>query len=95
MDKLESGIEGYANIIFGGKIGSRLAKLNTDEPNIVLQVGELKEMQTIGSAEKDREYKDDFQVHMIFNKVESIDAVMKWLELAKEKLQNQLDGKEW
>ena len=95
MEKLESGIEGYANIIFGGKIGSTLAKLNIDEPNVILQVGELKEYQTIGVTEKNREYKDGYRVNMIFNKIESIDAVMKWLELAKEKLQNQLDGKEW
>ena len=93
MDKLESGIQGQANIIFGGKIGSTLTKLNTDEFNVVLRVGELKEVQTIGLAEKDREYEDGYQVHMIFNKVESIDAVMKWLELAKEKLQNQIEGK--
>ena len=95
MEKLESGIEGYANIIHGGKIGSTLAKLNIDEPNVILQVGELKEEETIGLVDKNREYKDGYRVNMIFNKIESIDAVMKWLELAKEKLQNQLDGKEW
>ena len=95
MDKLVSEIQGNANIIFGGKIGSVLTKLKTEEPNIVLRVGELKEEETIGLVDKNREYKDGYQVHMIFNKVESIDAVMKWLELAKEKLQNQLDGKEW
>ena len=52
MDELVSGIQGEANIIFGGKIGSVLTKLKTEEPNIILRVGELKEEETIGSAEK-------------------------------------------
>lgn len=95
MKNLESGIVGNANIIYGGKIGGTISRIKSDEPNVVVRIAELQDKQVIGEVEENRIYKTDFQVNMVFDKIESIDAVMNWLERAKEKLNNQLEGKEW
>ena len=95
VDKLKSQIEGKANIIFGGKIGGAITKFKTDEPNIILRIGELSKEKSIGEPTKDNDYEKDFQVNMIFNNIESIKIVKKWLDIAEEKLQNQLEGKKW
>jgi len=95
MNKLNSEIRGQANIVFGGKVGSSLSKLTIEEPNIVIRIGELELVQTIGIVEENRKYKNGFQVNMVFSNIESIKAVRKWLDLAEEKLQNQLEGKKW
>ena len=94
-NQLKSEIQGSANIIFGGKIGGAIGRLERDEPNVAIRIGELQEINIIGQIEKDRKYKDGCQVNMIFDKLESIDAVMNWFEKAREKLKNQLEGGTW
>lgn len=71
------------------------AEIQSDEPNVVVRIAELQDKQVIGEVEENRIYKTDYQVNMVFDKIESIDAVMNWLERAKEKLNNQLEGREW
>lgn len=95
MNKLNSEIRGQANIVFGGKIGGAITKFKTDEPNIILRIGELSKEKSIGDTTEDNDYEKDFQVNMIFNNIESIKIVKKWLDMAEEKLQNQLEGKKW
>jgi len=95
MKNLESQIKGQSEIIFGGKIGACISKANIDKPNVAVRIGELKEVLEIGVFTKKSEYKDGFQVNMVFDSVRSIEVVQEWLEHAKEKLNNQLEGKEW
>ena len=95
MKNLESQIKGQAEIIFGGKIGACISKVNIDKPNVAVRIGELKEVLEIGVFTKKSDYKDGFQVNMVFDSVRSIEVVQEWLEHAKEKLNNQLEGKEW
>ena len=92
-NQLKSEIQGNANIIYGGKIGGAISRLERDEPNVIIRIGELQEINIIGQIEKDRKYKDGYQVNMVFNNLESIDAVMNWLEVARENLRNQLEWK--
>lgn len=95
MKEIKSGINGEAEIIFGGKIGACISKINIDKPNVVVRIGELKEVLQIGVFTKKSEYKEGFQVNMVFDKIESIEIVQEWLENAKKRLNNQLEGKEW
>lgn len=93
-DILESRIQGEADIIFGGKIGSITTELkDIVTHNIVLRIGELKEKHEVGEF-NNSEFADDFQVNMIFTNPNSIDAVIGWLEVAKEELNNKINNKE-
>ena len=95
MQEIKSGIRGNAEIIFGGKIGGCTTSVKIDKPNVAIRIGELKAVLPIGVPTKKFNYEKDFQVNLVFDKIESIETFQKWLDNAKVKLQNQLEGKDW
>lgn len=90
---LESRIEGEADIIFGGKIGSKFASIqDVNEPHIVLRLGEVQEKSEVGVPTKFN-FINDCQVNMIFTNPKSIDVVIGYLEKAKKELNEESEDK--
>ena len=92
MQEIKSGIRGEAEIIFGGKIGCCTTSVKVNKPNVAIRIGELKESLPIGQITKEEDYKEGFQVNLVFDNIKSIETVQEWLEHAKMRLREQLEG---
>lgn len=91
---LESRIDGEADIIFGGKIGACTNSLNIEEPNRVLRIGELNENLGVGTwnnSINESNFKEGFQVNLVFTNSDSIDVVIDWLKETKKELNDKLN----
>ena len=92
MSKVESGVFGEAEVIFGGKVGASLGKADdVNVPHIVVMFEELNKNMEIGIDTSKEDCHKTPQVFMLFDNIESIEVVQKILELGKQELINKLN----
>lgn len=87
----ESGIDGEATMIFGGKIGAKVYSTKVggklQEVVAIKELNHKVEVGADGQHYDEETFKElDSQVHMVFDNVESIEVVQRWLAEAKIRL---------
>lgn len=88
---IESGIVGNGAVVFGGKVNAAIYSVELDTPNVVIGFRELDRVYKIGETPDEINRNKDTQIHLVFDKIESIDVVKSWLDMAKDRLLKELE----
>lgn len=94
-EKLESGIFGNADVIFGGKIGATIGELKEEDFYVVLCLYELSKKYELGVIPTNEDFDREPEATLMFKDVKSIEIVQEWLEEAKQTLLQNTNGEKY